>query len=67
MTAVLSSANFKAYVDSLLKEWAAPSTSISLVTRGPNGTEEAQAHFGTFVNGDKPTDKTLFNIGSISK
>lgn len=67
MSPILSSATFKAYVDSLLKEWAVPSISVSLVTRGPNGTAEAEAHFGTSVNGDKATNKSLFNIGSIAK
>lgn len=67
MAAILSAPSFKGYVNSLLKEWAVPEVSVSLVTRGLNGTEEAQAHFGELADGRKPTDESLFNIGSVSK
>ena len=55
-------------MDDLLKAWRVPSLSLTLVKRNSDGILEHEiAHWGSFVNGQKPDDETLYDICSISK
>lgn len=55
----------------LSEDWRVPALSAAVVQRvqrSANDTLDSHtAHYGVFVDGRKPDDSTLYNIGSISK
>ena len=56
------------FVNGLLEDWRVPALSSAVVQRSVNGSLECHtAHYGVFVDGQRPDDSTLYNIGSISK
>lgn len=58
----------RTFVDGLLKDWRCPVLSLALVKRQQDGQLTSEtAHFGTQADTLQPSDKTLYNVGSVSK